>query len=132
MKKLLLAASILTTLTAHAQQRPFHIKDSYSFDKSGDFKSHTAKAATGTVNISSKEFIVSEGLKQPEIYLVIKDNGTEPNDEMQTTHSYTVAALTKTGTYKVIECVELLDRTRVITDIEFKKSKRLFISYQLK
>lgn len=94
-----------------------HSKDGFKTKDVSDYR-------PGLIQVTTKSIIIDQTA-----YNVLKTDNIELADEKYYTKVLTVYSQGKTGSYKVINCVLLLNPDKTIAEVIFKKSKGTTISY---
>ena len=124
MKKLITILSLFIVFTGHAQTINYSKTITQHLDKEGQLKSQVTKFAPGQVKVDQQHLVIDDL-----DYTILKHEAVETADEGYFTQSLMVVCTTKTGAYKVYQCILLLKPNKSLCEVIIKKSNSTHVSY---
>lgn len=131
MKKIALIGSLAIILLSRKSQAQtyngHYSRETTSHYKQADLASTTTKFKTGDLSISGEQITIDN-----EVYTVLKHEAPELQDEGYWAQLLTIVNKSKTGIYKVMDCViELKPDKKTVDYVQLNKTKSTKIGYEL-
>lgn len=124
-KSILTVIGLFAALTGHAQvYSGKYVSITNEHWYKGVKISQTTKFKPGVITISKETIRIDTAA-----YVIVKDGNLQLEDEHMLSQSLILLTTTKTGKYKALDCVLLLNPDKTISEVRLHKTKNTIISY---